>query len=214
AGVAANSNSNVASNNENHLSLLSRYDVVLLVDDSGSMSGDLWKEARKALQDLATEASKYDEDGIEIRFLNSSDVLTTKDPNAVKALFKRINPAGLTPLGRKIGYLLSDYMDRFADQSDLKPVIYIVITDGEASDGPKTEQAVIQTARALDEANAKPDQVGIQFVQIGNDSNATEYLQMLDNTLTSRAGIRVRRLVFFLCLPECSPEIVRIPGHG
>ncbi|KAG6899507.1 hypothetical protein C0993_009615 [Termitomyces sp. T159_Od127] len=82
-------------------------------------------------------------------------------------------------------------MERFeVARYELKPVIYIVITDGEASDSPKTEQAVIRTAKAFDDHFAKPDQIGIQFVQIGNDSDAREYLEMLDNTLTSRAGIR------------------------
>ncbi|KAG6867511.1 hypothetical protein C0993_001824, partial [Termitomyces sp. T159_Od127] len=132
--VVAESKSDGVSNLENHLLLLSRYDVVLVVDDSGSMSGDRWKEARKALQALAVEASKYDEDGIEIQFLNSTEKLTTKDPNAIKSLFRRVNPARSTPLGRKIGNLLDEYMERFeAAQCELKPVIYIVITDGEAS---------------------------------------------------------------------------------
>ncbi|KAG5350203.1 hypothetical protein C0989_012243 [Termitomyces sp. Mn162] len=197
----------VTSNYENHLSLLSRYDIVLVVDDSGSMSGGRWKEvgisidaivsphgfrkARTALQALAVEAAKYDADGIEIQFLNAGEILTTSNSEEVEYLFKHVKPAGYTPLGTKIGKLLDEYMQRFtAAQPELKPVIYIVITDGEASDGPKTEEAVIRTARALDNHHAKPDQIGIQFVQIGNDSTATEYLEMLDDTLTSNAGIR------------------------
>ncbi|KAG5721425.1 hypothetical protein E4T56_gene13207 [Termitomyces sp. T112] len=181
----------VTSNYENHLSLLSRYDVVLVVDDSGSMSGGRWKEARTALQALAVEAAKYDADGIEIQFLNAGEILTTSNSEEVEYLFKHVKPAGYTPLGTKIGKLLDEYMQRFtAAQPELKPVIYIVITDGEASDGPKTEEAVIRTARALDNHHAKHDQIGIQFVQIGNDSTATEYLEMLDDTLTSNAGIR------------------------
>ncbi|KNZ75291.1 hypothetical protein J132_03589 [Termitomyces sp. J132] len=179
------------------------------------MSGGRWKEvgisidaivsphgfrkARTALQALAVEAAKYDADGIEIQFLNAGEILTTSVSDRaslrlsidVEYLFKHVKPAGYTPLGTKIGKLLDEYMQRFtAAQPELKPVIYIVITDGEASDGPKTEEAVIRTARALDNHHAKPDQIGIQFVQIGNDSTATEYLEMLDDTLTSNAGIR------------------------
>ncbi|KAG6860507.1 hypothetical protein C0995_010331 [Termitomyces sp. Mi166 len=179
------------SNYENHLSFLSRYDIILIVDDSGSMSGGCWEEAKKALQALAVEAAKYDEDGIKIHFLNSNKTLTTRNPKDISSLFKRVKPAGLTPLGTKIGKLLNEYMEEFtAAQSELKPAIYIVITDGQASDGPKTEEAVIRTARALDRYNARPDQIGIQFVQIGSDLMATEYLKMLDDTLTDKAGIR------------------------
>lgn len=74
---------------EDPLRQLAKFDTVLVVDDSGSMGGALWKEvrrnlhvwqrrisprlqARDALGDLANLASKYDKDGIDIRFLNSA----------------------------------------------------------------------------------------------------------------------------------------------
>jgi hypothetical protein len=43
------------------------------VDDSSSMSGALWWEAKEALTQLAELASKYDEDGIDVHFLYVSD---------------------------------------------------------------------------------------------------------------------------------------------
>ena len=41
------------------------------VDDSGSMAGGLWRQARGALSGIATLAGTYDSDGIDIFFLNS-----------------------------------------------------------------------------------------------------------------------------------------------
>jgi hypothetical protein len=49
------------------------YDTIFLVDDSGSMAGALWNEAGKALAGVARVASQYDDDGIDIYFLNSRD---------------------------------------------------------------------------------------------------------------------------------------------
>jgi hypothetical protein len=47
---------------------------VFLIDDSGSMSGLRWKEAGSALASVAEKAAMYDPDGIDIHFLNSSEV--------------------------------------------------------------------------------------------------------------------------------------------
>lgn len=43
-------------------------------------------------------------------------------------------------------------------------------------------------------------QVGIQFVQIGNDPGATRYLQELDDQLQGQHGIRVSHLYLHLLL--------------
>lgn len=70
---------------EDPLDMLRVYDVVFLVDDSGSvsrdrhlrhrltiqMSGARWDEARDALMDVAEQAARYDEDGVDVYFLNS-----------------------------------------------------------------------------------------------------------------------------------------------
>lgn len=39
------------------------------MDDSSSMAGPLWWEAKEALTQLAELAAKYDEDGLDIHFL-------------------------------------------------------------------------------------------------------------------------------------------------
>ncbi len=44
------------------------------VDDSGSMAGALWRQARGALSGIASLAGTYDSDGIDIFFLNSPAV--------------------------------------------------------------------------------------------------------------------------------------------
>ena len=44
------------------------------VDDSGSMAGGLWRQAREALSGIASLAGTYDSDGIDIFFLNSPEV--------------------------------------------------------------------------------------------------------------------------------------------
>ncbi|KAG8696563.1 hypothetical protein FRC08_007070 [Ceratobasidium sp. 394] len=61
---------------EDPLEMLRRYKTVMIVDDSSSMEGESWAEARDALAGLADAAAKYDQDGIDVHFLNDSRVGT------------------------------------------------------------------------------------------------------------------------------------------
>ena len=71
-----------------------------------------------------------------------------------------------------------------------KPMNIIIVTDGKADDGLQTENLIIRVAKDLDEMYAPSYQLGIQFVQVGDDAKATKYLQVLDNQLKNKWGIR------------------------
>jgi len=183
---------------ENALELLRKYNTVLIVDDSNSMSGTLWLEARDALAALAEVAAKYDTDGIDVCFLNSPRVGNNlTNAHDVKRLFDSIHPRGFTPLGGKLEELLLIYMDQLETAKAskepnamkvVKPVNYIVITDGVPSDDPAS--VIVAIAKRLDAQNFPLAQLGIQFVQIGSDSGATAYLTELDDELSKEHGVR------------------------
>lgn len=183
---------------ENEFLYLVRFDTVLIVDDSGSMKGQgRWHIAGEALAELAYIAAQYDGDGIEIQFLNSPIVKHgLKSKEEITQLFQSITPNGLTPIGTKLDGLVMAYIEeykklRHTDQQP-KPVNYILLTDGVPTDkNPLTpEEVIVKAAKALDEIYAPQIQVGIQFVQVGADTNATRYLQRLDDTLKHMYSIR------------------------
>lgn len=64
----------------------------------------------------------------------------------------------------------------------------VILTDGEPTDEP--EDVIVAMARELDRLNAPLNQVGIQFVQIGDDEAVTEYLEALDDALSKEYNIR------------------------
>ncbi|KAJ7248877.1 hypothetical protein B0H12DRAFT_1229248 [Mycena haematopus] len=196
---------------ENDLETLRRYDTVILVDDSlsmtmrGSKRGvTRWDEAGNALADLAPAAQRYDSDGIDIHFLNDPRSETgLKTSDAVRTAFDRITPDGFTPTGDRLHQLLNPYITRLEHANiqpdgtptdkktdkEIKRMNLIVITDGVATDDPKT--SIIHAAKRL---MAMPDlclvQLGIQFVQIGNDAGATKALQKLDDEIHKTSNIR------------------------
>ncbi|KAJ7487801.1 hypothetical protein FB451DRAFT_727459 [Mycena latifolia] len=178
---------------ESALELLRNFQTVLIVDDSRSMKGELWKQAGKALQDLAAVASEYDTDGLEIHFLNSHVCAKrVKSAEEVEDVFNKVTPTNSTPIGRKLQALLDEYLAGLASNPELKRVSYIIITDGAPTDRAETEPelVIVNAARELDSRRALLTQVGIQFVQVGSNTAATRYLESLDNNLRTKYNIR------------------------
>ncbi|GAB1523707.1 VWA domain-containing protein [Rhizoctonia solani] len=179
---------------ENALEVLREYDIVFLVDDSGSMAGSRWNEASTALAGVAGIASQYDPDGIDIYFLNSqAGGPHMQTPGEVTKLFQDVQPWGPTPTGRRLDMLLTDYINKIDYARSTggvypKPVNFIVITDGVPTDDPR--EVIIRAARRLDANNVLLSQVGIQFIQVGDDSGASRALKEMDDKLGPRHGIR------------------------
>ncbi|KDQ64206.1 hypothetical protein JAAARDRAFT_52188 [Jaapia argillacea MUCL 33604] len=186
---------------ENALETLRRYNTVFIVDDSSSMDGSRWSEARDALATLAHIASEYDADGIDVCFLNDDRVgVNMRSAVSVKRLFDSVVPIGTTPIGEKMEELLLDYLEQLEAAKDkhdagdayalkeVRPVNFIIITDGAPTDDP--EAVIVAAARRLDARHFPLNQVGIQFVQIGDSQEATEFLRELDDGLANTHGIR------------------------
>ncbi|PWN37003.1 uncharacterized protein FA14DRAFT_117938 [Meira miltonrushii] len=190
---------------ENQLEFLRAYDTIFIVDDSSSMNvnerpdGSIgksrWEEARDALAGMVELAAKYDDDGVELHFLNSEKcLLNCHDPRQVKQLFDSIIPEGLTPTGTKLEMLLLQYMDDIETHKQTKAGTppkkrnYVIITDGTPTDDP--ESVIVAIASRLDRGNFPLTQIGVQFVQVGDDADAREALEELDDALQAQHSCR------------------------
>ena len=59
------------------------------------------------------------------------------------------------------------------------------------ADDPR--EVIVEYARYLDRRNVALRQLGVQFVQIGNDPDATAALKELDDNLGPEHGVRVSK---------------------
>ncbi|PLB48885.1 hypothetical protein P170DRAFT_357405 [Aspergillus steynii IBT 23096] len=178
-------------------SFLSEFDTIFVVDDSGSMSGRRWKEAEDAIAAIAPICTRYDEDGIDIYFLNHRREATRATGGAytnittaddVREIFNSVHPWGATPFGKRLHDILGPYLRRVEGMDPMgtvKPLNIIAITDGAFTDD--AESIIVDVAKRLDACRAVPWQVGVQFFQIGDDAAARAYLQDLDDELGKRA---------------------------
>ena len=189
---------------DSRYTFLKDFDTVFLVDDSSSMTAtdrigfkSRWQEAEEAIAAIAPICTQYDQDGIDIYFLNHrggayDNISTSQD---VAEIFHSVRPRGSTPVGRRLMEILTPYLMRVEKMQAsrrpdgtlsnpalyVKPINIIAITDGEFTDDAET--IIVDVARKLDKLNALPWQVGIQFFQIGDDQNVQRYLQELDDDL-------------------------------
>lgn len=72
----------------------------------------------------------------------------------------------------------------------LKPLNLIVITDGQPDDPDTLAYALASFAERLDQGRFPLTQLGVQFVQIGNDAEATRSLIALDDELKGTHGVK------------------------
>lgn len=169
---------------------LSLYDIVLFVDDSGSMSfeenGERIDDLKLILQRTAFAGSLFDTNGIEVRCMNNQHAGNgIKTDQQAFQLVSQIRFHGLTPLGTSLRSKVVDPMvlgPAKSGQMD-KPVLVITITDGHpAGENSSTIFKIIKDAKArLANSRFGPGAVAFQFAQVGNDLKAREFLAKLDS---------------------------------
>lgn len=183
------------SRGESPLKVLENYDIVIILDDSYSMlvadgkgRRTRWDQAWDALATLVGVGTRYDRDGIEIHFLNERKAdRTVKSEADLQRLRKEVPVPGrdsYTPTGDVLDTLLLEYRRKAGDSpgsTGVRKRIFLVITDGAATDDPR--DGIIDAAKFFQRKSFPRDQVGIQFIQVGNDLEATKFLEELDTDL-------------------------------
>ncbi|KAI9860795.1 MAG: hypothetical protein M1813_005718 [Trichoglossum hirsutum] len=176
---------------------LALFDIILYIDDSGSMQfedgGERIKDLKLILSRVAYAAALFDRDGIQVRFMNNPiEGNNIRTEQQVEELVARVAFKGLTPMGTELKKkVLDPLVVGPARAGQLKkPVLVITITDGQpAGEDQNTvfesiKYASNELARMRNPAsgsNYGAGAVSYQFAQVGNDLKAREFLGKLDS---------------------------------
>ncbi|MFN5855993.1 MAG: vWA domain-containing protein [Pseudanabaenaceae cyanobacterium] len=163
-------------------------DYTLIIDKSGSMSTPdqpggktRWQVAEESTVALARKCEQFDPDGITIylfasRFKRYDDVTSAK----VVQIFQENDPSGTTNLAAVLQDALNSYFSRKASgQAKPNGETILVITDGEPDDRKAVFEVIIKATQRME----RDEELAISFIQVGNDSQATKFLQALDDQL-------------------------------
>ncbi|KAL8652135.1 MAG: hypothetical protein Q9210_002864 [Variospora velana] len=184
------------------LAKLALYDVVLYIDNSGSMefeqAGLRVQQLKKIITSVVYAATLFDDDGISIRFMNdwaSNPAMDGFDmrrldriqnEHMVEQVVSKIRYVGLTPLGTELRNKVIDPLVLGPARAGRlqKPVLLITITDGQPAGEDKN--TIFETIRyAFNELSRMPQYgpgaVSFQFAQVGDDQEAREFLAKLDS---------------------------------
>ncbi|KAJ9226037.1 hypothetical protein DTO207G8_102 [Paecilomyces variotii] len=180
--------------------------TIFVIDNTNSMSlpakrgGKLsrWDMVRGAMRYAAEVGAREDEEGVDVHFLLRDDQLKKMNVKSGDTILKVIDNVELRRSGGRtflepiLTKILSRYTAEFAAYrrgarvEEPKPLDLIILTDGEANDKVETRKRLIKTAVKLDELDASARQVGIQFVQVGDDEKATEFLNRLGKDIKDK----------------------------
>lgn len=165
-------------------SKLSEYDFIVAIDTSGSMGEPVkagsnitrWQAVQESAMTFIRDIEKIDQDGIGLVLfggvnIKAQDGVTSQ---AARDVFANTSPRGSTPLAEALTAALA-----LAGKSDKKDFV-IVFTDGV----PDDRSAAAEVIRKASHAQATDDALTILFVQVGDDAQATKYLESLDNDLS------------------------------
>mmetsp|Transcript_41251 Transcript_41251/g.127388 ORF Transcript_41251/g.127388 Transcript_41251/m.127388 type:complete len:263 (-) Transcript_41251:65-853(-) len=152
-------------------------DYVLIIDRSGSMSGRNWSQAEQCVKQLAPYICRFDPDGVDLFFFDHDFVKigNVKSAQEVGSLFDTYRPRGSTDLARVLHAAFSDH---FAGSRGATTIL--VVTDGAPNSKPDVERVIKRAAASIE----RDAELSVSFIQVGNDSSATRFLQRLDDDLS------------------------------
>ena len=168
-------------------------DYTLIIDRSASMSTSdqrdgktRWELIQEATLGLARACDRIDPDGITVymfarKFKRYDNVTASK----VEQIFQENFPAGGTNLDGVLKDAIDNYFQRKTSGS-AKPngEIILVVTDGSPDDKLPVIEVIVEATKRID----RDTEIGISFIQIGSDPEATQFLAELDNDLAKNGA--------------------------
>ncbi|CAF0762515.1 unnamed protein product [Didymodactylos carnosus] len=169
---------------------LEGYEVVFIVDDSGSMNtplGDItspfdrkpsrWDELKQTVSIVVDIASVLDPDGVDIYFLNREPQFHVKHSSELVPTFA-VPPAGLTPI---VPVLRKVLYDKQAEIQERKLLILL------ATDGAPTDESGHQDVKMLEHVlrhERNPiNRIPVTFIACTDDDDCIGYLNKWDKNI-------------------------------
>lgn len=163
-------------------------DYTLMIDKSSSMATSddpdgktRWQIAQESTLALAQKCEEIDPDGITVYVFSGAfkryDKVTS---GKVTKVYEENQPMGQTDLATVLQDAFDDYFKRKeAGTAKVNGETFLIITDGEPTDRKAVINLIMDAAQKVD----REDELGISFIQVGTDKEATRFFKALDDDL-------------------------------
>lgn len=172
--------------------VLSTCEVVILCDDSDSMSQNIaeegtdpfaprnstrWLELKKLTAAIIQFVTSINENGLDLYFLNRSKICNVNSLSGLQNIFN-IPPHGDTNISESLMEIYNDKKHMIS----LKKLLFIIITDGEPTDGTSDPRGnLFRTINYIVE-NSNSN-VHVSFAECTDNSEDMEYLDRWDGMI-------------------------------
>ncbi|KAF2116786.1 hypothetical protein BDV96DRAFT_34877 [Lophiotrema nucula] len=203
---------------------LDKRDHVFVFDNSLTM-GEHWMSVVDTAKTLAWFVKKVDRDGLELRSAipvarnqnRWNHIKTSTDVEKIATGLRKYSKSNLT-------HIMDEILDTYRAEMNkeyhrrkqkwvsvakltpgLKPMTIYVFTDGVWEPRTDLTDTILRTVDALKATQQPSTQVGIQFIQFGNDPVGTERMEKLDNLkkhCPGRFGEDIRDIVDHIHIDE------------
>ena len=161
-------------------------------------SSHAWDPAIAGVRDLITQLQQFDPDGINL-YVFSDDATRgytqpptvhaqLRDGYAAEQVLRGFQPQGHTDLHAALQQVFDQFLwnrptNRYQGKAG---ETVIVITDGNPHDKPALMRTIINMTHTMRQQNIADSELGIVFVQVGQDPQAAQFLRELDDHLKPR----------------------------
>jgi len=168
-------------------SIVTNRDYTLIIDKSGSLTTDdgtgktRWEIAQESTIALAQKCDELDLDGITV-YLFSGRFKRYDNVNAdkIREIYAQNEPMGKSDLKSVLQDALDSYFQRKAEgKAKENGETILIITDGIPDEPKEIIRLIIDASQKID----RDEELGISFIQIGQDTKAKEYFKALDDLL-------------------------------
>jgi len=150
-----------------------------------------WIEAQASLIDLAKKCQQFDSDGITV-YEASTPMWEYKNSNVARLaeILQRLNtePDSAKPteinLEEALKATFSNYFASQPNPKGKKGAIIVAVLDEKPANATAVAEIIISAANKID----KDEEIGVSFIQIGDDLKTREFLTDLDTHLQDRGA--------------------------
>ena len=163
---------------------LEGFEIVILCDDSGSMSSIVddnndpfgkkitrWDELRNTVNIMTEIATTLDKNGVDIYFLNRAPIYNVSSSQQIQVAFQ-YPPNGYTPLAESIDKIFKEKEAIIRE----KKLLLIIATDGQPTDSLGN----INTEIFINRLKNRPKNIFISILACTDDDASIGYLNKID----------------------------------
>jgi hypothetical protein len=163
---------------------LEGYEIIILCDDSGSMSSIVddnkdpfgkkitrWDELKNTVSLMVEIATTLDKNGVDLYFLNRASMHNVSSSQQIQIAFQH-PPNGYTPLTQALDRILEEKKDIIRE----KKLLLIIATDGQ----PTNYKGDIDTQSFINKLSNRPKNIFVSILACTDDNDSIGYLNKID----------------------------------